>query len=51
MPARHSYEIRSALLSVGPRPWWMRPLLSPEALVEAATIAVEERAAYARLGL
>lgn len=51
MRARHGEEVRFAVFSVGRRPWWTRLLPSPEALLEAATIAIEERAAYARLGL
>ncbi len=51
MRARHGGEVRFAVFRTGRRPWWTRLLPSPEALVEAATMVVEERAAYARFGL
>lgn len=51
MRARHGEEVRFAEFATARRPWWTRLLPGPEGLIEAATRAVEERAAYARFGL
>lgn len=47
MRARHGEDVRFVLFGGQRRPWWMRLLPTPEALIAAT----EERAAWARFGL
>ncbi|MCS6853792.1 MAG: hypothetical protein NZ523_03400 [Elioraea sp.] len=51
MRARHGEDERFAVFGGLRRPWWTPLLPSPEGLVEAAMATIEQRAAYARLGL